>query len=119
MEIKNIINRGNRMEGYIKNSRDKWREIGFSMIPHKVLLDKRLTRPAKLVYCNLVMHTFAGKEDCHPSQRTIASETNCAKNTVIKAIGELEEIGYLRVERSSKNSRKVNRYILLIKQRKR
>lgn len=109
------INKKEFMGRYTKNSLDKWKEVGFSMLPHKVLVDKRLSKPAKLVYWNLVMHTFNGKEICNPSQKTIASEINCAKNTIIKAVEELEKYEIVRVERSSKNSRKVNRYILLIK----
>lgn len=109
------INKEKLMGRYTENSLEKWKEFGFSMLRHKVLTDKRLSKPSKLVYWDLVMHTFSGKEMCNPSQRTIASEISCAKNTVIKATEELEKFGYLRVERSSKNSRKVNRYVLLIK----
>lgn len=109
------IDKDKLMKRFSENSLTKWKDRGFSMIPHKVLLDKRLSKPAKLVYCNLVMHTFIGKEVCNPSQKTIALETHCSKNTVIKATEELEKVGYVRVERSSKNSRKVNRYIVLIK----
>lgn len=111
------INKEKLTKQYTRNAPDRYKRNGFSKVLHSVLLDKRLSHPAFKVYCVLLMYTFDKKECCYPSLSSIAKDSKYTRNTVILAIRELEKLGYVRVERALKNSRKVNKYFLLIKDR--
>lgn len=113
MEIKKILGDGKFPERYIAHTQGKWKVTGYARLPNRVFLDGRLGKPERLVYWSLAAHTFKGKEHCFPSLVTIATESRCVKNTVIKAIKGLEKLGYVRVERAKVGSRKTNRYFLL------
>ncbi len=112
MEIKNIINKEKLMERYIENSPGKWKKVGYARLPTSMLMDERLSKPALLVYWVLTARTFKGKESCFPSYSTIAIEAHCAKNTAIKAVKELEGLGYVSVIRAEQRTRRTNRYFL-------
>lgn len=78
----------------------KWK-MGFAMIPTQVLMDEQLSRSCLIVFWVLTVHIFRGKKYCFPSIPTIAKEAHSSRPTVIKAIKELEQNGYLDVERTS------------------
>ena len=73
--------------------------MGFSIIPTQILMDERLSRSCLVVFWVLTVHVFRGKKFCFPSTATIAKEAHSSRPTVIKAIKELEQYGYLEVER--------------------
>ena len=93
-------NKSGLLKKYIRNSPMKWK-MGFSMIPTQILMDERLSRSCLVVFWVLTVHIFRGKRFCFPSTATIAKEAHSSRPTVIKAIKELEQYGYLEVERSS------------------
>ena len=93
-------NKNGLLKKYIRNSPVKWK-MGVAMIPTQVLMDERLSRSCLIVFWVLTVHIFRGKKFCFPSLPTIAKEAHSSRPTVIKAIKELEQYGYLEVERSS------------------
>ncbi len=54
-----------------------------------------------MVYAYLLLIEDRRTHTCHPSYNTIAAATSVAKNTVLKSIGVLEEMGLITVEPSS------------------
>ena len=106
------INKERLLDQYSKNAPDRWKVRGYARLPTALLMDTRITKTALLVYWVLAAHTFKGKEVCFPSLKTLATEAHCVKNTAIKATKELERLGYLRVERAKKGSKKRNRYFI-------
>ena len=75
----------------------KWK-MAFTMIPTQILMDERLSRSCLIVFWDLPVHIFRGKKFCFPSTTTIAKEAHSSRPTVIKAIKELDQYGYLEVE---------------------
>lgn len=111
-----------RFEQLMEKAPDGWKTNKFTMVPNIVLFDTRLTIAAKVVFAIIQSHTF-GKDCAYPSLQKIAQEAGCAKNTVIKAIRKLEEIGYLIVDRKreARKKNRANRYYpkkLIIQNRK-
>ena len=101
------------MDRYTRNVSGKWKISGYSRIPNSAIHEKILSKAALITLWVLTIRTFKGKDVCFPSLRTMESETRYSRNSIIKAIRELEKYGYLRVERAKKGSKKTNRYHLL------
>lgn len=72
----------------------------FFTLPNEVFL-LRLPPSAFLVYAYLLLIEDRRTHTCHPSYNTIAAATSLSKNTVIKSIGTLLEMGLITVEPSS------------------
>ena len=72
----------------------------FFTLPNGVFL-LRLPPSAFLVYAYLLLIEDRRTHTCHPSYNTIATATGLAKNTVMKSIGTLLEMGLITVESSS------------------
>lgn len=91
-------------EGYLKkvtrNSPIRWKNWGFTMLPNSLMFNEKVGRSGLLVYWSLTVHLFKGKEYCFPSIRTICVETRYSKSTVLRAIAELEQNSYLKVDRT-------------------
>lgn len=108
------INKERVLERVTRNSPGRWKERGFSMLPHSLLNDQRLSRSSLIVYWVLAMHSFRGQKYCFPSLGTIAKECHSSPPTIIKAIKQLREYGHLTVD-GDKKSGKVNKYCLKAK----
>jgi predicted transcriptional regulator len=69
----------------------------FFIVSNKIF-DFDLPANAIAVYCCLLM--FADRENlsCFPSHRMICKKCNLSKNTVIKCLRKLEEIGLVQVK---------------------
>lgn len=107
------IDKSKYIEAVSKNSKDAWKTRGFSQLPNYILADDRLGHADRLVYWALKLHNFKGKEYCYPSLQTISKKSHYVKNTVIKALKKLEELGYIRVDRQRRKKEKSNCYYLL------
>lgn len=106
-----IGNSHNLEQKYLRNSPIKWKKLGFAMLPTSLLGDSRLSRSCLLVFWVLTVHLFRGKKYCWPSIKTIAGEAHMSSPTVIKAVKQLKQFGYLEVE-GSMQSGKANHYFL-------
>ena len=72
----------------------------FFTLPNEVFL-LRLPPSAFMVYAYLLLIEDRRTHTCHPSYNTIATATGLAKNTAMKSINTLLEVGLIAVESSS------------------
>ena len=72
----------------------------FFTLPNEVFL-LNLSPSAFLVYAYLLLIEDRRTHTCHPSYNTIASTTGLAKNTAMKSVSTLLEMGLIAVESSS------------------
>ena len=72
----------------------------FFTLPNEVFL-LRLPPSAFMVYAYLLLIEDRRTHTCHPSYNTIATTTGLAKNTAMKSINTLLEVGLIAVESSS------------------
>lgn len=99
-----------RDEALIRERLETYRAIiannlseGFTQMPDQVRKDATLSRAAKLVYEQLLCYTRQ-KDCCWPSQQTIAEAiVTISRRTVIRAIKELYQRGYIEVWRRGLN----------------
>ena len=71
----------------------------FFTLPNEVFLP-RLPPSAFMVYAYLLLIENRRDHTCHPSYNTIAAATGMSKNTAIKSIGVLLELGLIAMEHS-------------------
>jgi biotin operon repressor len=71
---------------------------GFTQVPNMVLNNKELTFAAKVIYSKLLSYAWNNNR-VFPGQVTMADEIGSKKSTINKAIKELEEKGWLEIER--------------------
>ncbi len=72
----------------------------FFTLPNEIFL-LQLAPSAFMVYAYLLLVENRKTHTCHPSYNTIAAETGMSKNTALKSIGILLEMGLISVEASS------------------
>ncbi|PEU21531.1 DNA replication protein [Bacillus wiedmannii] len=77
------------------------RRRGFFMIDNEIVDDTRLTHKEMAVYMVLCRHLNQETGSCFPSLPTIGKKVGMSKNTVIKALNTLIEIGYVTKEKRS------------------
>lgn len=84
--------------------KEKWIREGFTVIPNVLLLDKRISPQAKVVFCILSVHAFT-KGYAFPSYEILGEEIGLSKPQLIKYIKELEEAGVIEVTRTGRANR--------------
>ncbi len=72
----------------------------FFSLPNEIFLLK-FPPSAFMVYAYLLLIEDRRTHTCHPSYNSIATETGMSKNTALKSIGILLEVGLISVEPSS------------------
>jgi hypothetical protein len=78
--------------------RDEIEGIGWTQFPNLVMLDRRLTDTAKLLYANL--RRFARQDGaCFPGQERLAHDMNSSPRTIFRRLEELKEVGLITVQR--------------------
>ena len=108
------MNKQDLLARYRRNLPAKWKQRGFTVLPHALLFNEHISKSTLLVFWVLTAHMFRGKKYAFPSLTTLEEETRSSRHTVIKAIRELKDNGYLEVE-GNKNSGKVNKYYLKVR----
>ena len=78
----------------------KCENANFFTLPNEIFL-LRLPPSAFLVYAYLLLVEDRRTHTCHPSYNTIAAATGISKNTVMKSVNTLLEVGLITVESSS------------------
>lgn len=78
----------------------KSKATNFFTLPNEVFL-LRPPPSAFLVYAYLLLIEDRQSHTCHPSYNTIAAATRISKNTVMKSVNTLLEMGLITVESSS------------------
>ena len=82
---------------------------GFTQVPNHLLNSRELTFGAKVVYAKLLSYAWHN-DRVFPGQERMAEAIGSKKSTVNKAIKELEEKGWLAIERRGQG--KTNVYTL-------
>ncbi|MDA1636496.1 DnaD domain protein [Bacillus cereus] len=77
------------------------RRRGFFMIDNEIVDDARLSHKEMAVYMVLCRHLNQETGSCFPSLPTIGKKVGMSKNTVIKSLNALIEIGYVTKEKRS------------------
>ncbi|HDR4464502.1 TPA: DnaD domain protein [Bacillus cereus] len=77
------------------------RRRGFFMIDNEIVDDIRLSHKEMAIYMVLCRHLNQETGSCYPSLPTIGKKVGMSKNTVIKALNTLIEIGYVTKEKRS------------------
>ncbi len=78
----------------------KSKDKKFFTLPNEAFL-LRLSPSSFMVYAYLLLIEDRQTHTCHPSYNTIATATGLAKNTAMKSINTLVEVGLIAVESSS------------------
>ena len=83
---------------------------GYGLIPRAIMRDKSISIGAKGLYAYLA--SFAGsKLVCYPTRDTIMDELRIAKNTFNKYTNELQNNGYIKIERNRSTNGKLTNNI--------
>jgi DNA-binding MarR family transcriptional regulator len=82
---------------------------GFTQIPNHLLNTKDLSAVAKLVYAKLLSYAWHNNL-VFPGQETMGEDIGLSKSTVNRGIQELEEKGWLTIQRRGQG--KTNLYVL-------
>lgn len=68
---------------------------GYAQMPNEIRADHTLSHKAKEVYEQLLSFMWFKSDRCWPSQKTIAEATGYSRRSVIRALNELYERGYI------------------------
>ncbi len=98
-EIRNIV-----LEGF-----DPVSAGGFTQVPNMLLNNTDLSAQAKLAYAKLLSYAWHNNM-VFPGQERMAQETGSSQPTIARAIKELEQQGWLQIQRRGQG--KTNIYIL-------
>ncbi|SRR5258706_1199996 len=71
---------------------------GFTQIPNCVLNDPKVSLSAKVIYAKLLSYAWH-EHLVFPGQERMAQEVGAGKRTIVRAVAELEKVGYLQVQR--------------------
>lgn len=82
---------------------------GFTQVPNVLINNTVLSAQAKLAYAKLLSYAW-NNERVFPGQERMATELGSSQPTIARAIKELEEEGWLEIERRGQG--KTNIYIL-------
>ena len=99
----------NKYQSLIKENKGGYKYRGFVILPHTLLMDRKIKPHALLIFWVLTMHIFKGKNYCFPSIDTIAKEARLSPRMARYMIKDLKKNGYLEIERKIGF---VNRYYL-------
>jgi biotin operon repressor len=82
---------------------------GFTQVPNFLLKDPKVSANAKVVYSMLLSYAW-NNDKVFPGQERLAEEIGSTRSTVNRGIGELEESGWLTIQRRGQG--KTNLYVL-------
>ena len=82
---------------------------GFTQVPNCLLNQANLSFAAKVVYAKLLSYAWHNNR-VFPGQETMANELGTSQPTITRAIQELEDNGWLEIQRRGQG--KTNVYVL-------
>ncbi|MBI5769785.1 MAG: helix-turn-helix domain-containing protein [Verrucomicrobia bacterium] len=71
---------------------------GFTQVPNFILRDSQLSIGAKLTYAMFLSYAWHN-DRCFPGQERLAEDMGMSRTSVTAFIGELEERGYITIQR--------------------
>lgn len=109
MERLSTIGRFQAHQNIILHGFDPVSAGGFTQVPNCLLDQTDLSFAAKVVYAKLLSYAWFNNK-VFPGQETMAEEIGTSQPTVTRSIQELEEHGWLEVQRRGQG--KTNLYVL-------
>lgn len=88
---------------------DPMSKRGFTQVPNFILENETLSTGAKLTYAMMLRYAWADKA-CFPGQKKLASDCGMGVRSVVRHTKELEEKGFIKINRRGLG--KVNVYDL-------
>ena len=82
---------------------------GFTQVPNILIRSMTLSSLSKIVYAQLLSYAW-NNDHCYPGQERMAEDTGSSRTTIYRAIKELEEAGWLEIQRRGQG--KTNVYVL-------
>src|SRR5919205_3726950 len=82
---------------------------GFTQVPNFLLKDPKLSANAKIVYSMLLSYAW-NNDRVFPGQERMATDIGTSQPTIARAVKELEDNGWLEIQRRGQG--KTNVYIL-------
>ncbi len=89
---------------------------GFTQVPNVVLIDKRLSVGAKLVYAMLLKYAWSD-DACFPGQQKLSEEMGAGERSIRSYLKELELHGLLEVKQRGLGKTNIYRLHLTVKRR--
>ena len=106
--IGDLLKANERLQNIVLKGFDPVSAGGFTQVPN-VLLKSKLSANSKVVYAQLLSYAWSN-DHCYPGQERMADDIGSTKSTVNRAVIELQETGWLEVERRGQG--KTNIYTL-------
>lgn len=97
------------MESLQQGLDENWRG-GYTQMPDEIRQDSTLSPRAKIVYEQLLSYMWFKSDRCWPSQQTLAEATGYSRRTIIRALQDLYNRGY--IEKWRRGLGKTNCYFI-------
>lgn len=104
-----LLKANERLQNIVLEGFDPVSAGGFTQVPNYLLRSKDLSCTAKIVYSQLLSYAWTNGY-CYPGQVRMADDIGSTKSTVNRAILELQEKGWLAVDKRGQG--KTNIYTL-------
>jgi hypothetical protein len=88
------------IDGAIAN-KEKWIREGYIIVPNVLTLDKSISPQAKILFLALCVHAFK-KDYAFPSYEVLQEELGLARPQLIRYLGELQQVGLVKVQRTGR-----------------
>ena len=108
-KIGELLQSDQRVQNIILKGFDPVSAGGFTQVPNYLLRNKDLSCTAKMVYAQLLSYAWTNGY-CYPGQVRMADDIGSTKSTVNRAILELQQRGWLEVDKRGQG--KTNIYTL-------
>lgn len=107
--IGDLLQHHERLQNIVLKGFDPVSAGGFTQVPNFLLKCPDLSSNAKIVYAQLLSYAW-NNGHCYPGQVRMAEDIGSTKSTINRAILELQEAGWLEIERRGQG--KTNVYTL-------
>ena len=87
----------------------KWKRFGYTSLGNKIIINPKISLPAKGLYWYLLTRCFQ-KNECFPGNELIGKDLGLTRPTIVKYKKELVDNNLIKVKKGGWG--KTNRYIL-------
>ena len=94
---------------------DPMSKRGFTQVPNFILENEKLSTGSKLTYAMMLRYAWSDNQ-CYPGQKKLAEDAGMGQRSVVRYIKELEEKGFITINRRGLG--KVNVYELHLRVKK-
>ena len=97
-KVGELLQADERVQNIILKGFDPVSAGGFTQVPNLLLRNPTLSANAKIIYAQLLSYAWTNGY-CYPGQVRMANDIGSTKSTVNRAILELQEKGWLEVDK--------------------